>query len=348
MYAYHRAPAVGVLLLAAAMAGCDDGAGPELPADFDPVAVESAVDALLTTLRAAYEPGVALTEAFDTLADQGVTFDREPGTDPVNDRPRTGTAAVEFPQEFLGRTFVYSPDSAGWYPDDERTGAPADGIRIIWYSTDPSGSILLPLEERGFVDATDQDEPDLSQLGVRMVETDAGNRVLADFTQGYRRAGDVSWTEHAEAAGFFADADRTVDFELASDAAGNTDTGHQEAALAMTIEDAEITYTLDVDLVESAGAGTAQQDLAATALLDGHVNALELTITQESGLSEGEGTLSFDGEVIVLVTVQGSTFRYRDTDGETLTTSSASRVDRLVRTLYLAGISFADRLPLLF
>lgn len=356
-----RTPAIAVITIAVLPAGCDDGTGVGLPDAFDPVAIEAAVDETLTPIQASLGPRAALLDAFDALAGMGLTFDRSGSatpafgpvgfgsvvTGPVWDGP--AIARTEIPTELQGKTFVYDAQDQSWSADEGRTGAPGDGVRIIWYDTDAAGSFLIPLEERGYVDLTDEDSGTLSRLGARMVETaEGGDVTLVDFIQGYRVTDDTEWSNHAEAAGFYADASETVVFDLVSDASGSHDTGDQQSTLVVTLDGASATYSLEIGATESGGDDTADQDLTATVLHGGVTTELDLDLTHDGGTQSGEGTISYDGRVIVRVTVEGSSFRYRDADGESFSTGTVSALDSLVRTLFLTGLTAVTTLPLLF
>lgn len=354
MYASVRISAIYALFLAVGVVGCDGGDPAGLPDEFDAAAVESAVDAALTPLRAITGPTAAVRDAFGSLTDQGLSFDRAPlaGVGSHLVPLHSGVARnTEFPVELQGKTFVLDEQTQTWGSDSTRTSAPAAGVRVIWYDTDPGGNFLLPLEEKGYVDLTDEDQgATRSAIGIRMVATtDTGDVVMADFVESLESSGDVQWTETFTAQGFYGGGIDSVAFDLTHTSSGNTDTGDQEFSLTVDFPMTDADYSLNLDGTENGETGVVDQVVTATVDLQGATTELRLDLTEtEAEGQTGSGTLSHQGSTIVHVTVEGNDFQYTDTNGDGLPSSDALAVDSLVRTLFLAGLTLLLRLPLLF
>ena len=355
MLAHRWTAAAAALLLAVSVAGCGDSPT-GLPDDFDAAAVADAVDAALDAQRTASQPTANLRSAFATLTGLGLTYGRAdgattgPGTRllPV---PVASGRSVEIPADLQGKTFVFDVDDGAWVSDSTRTAAPDSGVRVVWYTTASNGTLVTPLEERGYVDLTDEDAGgDRSTIGIRMVATtDSGDVVLADLSESFEAAGDTVWSQLLVARGFYGAGGDSVAFDITSTASGNEDTGDQEFSFSVEISSPETEYTLDIDGAENGATGVAEQTVTAIALHQGVSTRLTLDLTEENDAQTGSGTVAYRGETVVQVTVEETgNFRYRNADGGDLPSSDALTIDNLVRTLYLTGVNNFFDLPLLF
>ena len=351
MYVSHRNAAI-VLTLILGVAACDSGTETE-PIGIDPAEVTSTVTALVTPITESRSATLALQDAFIALTDQGVSFMRQasgaeqPALLRVLGAPAPAGDFV-FPAELVGSTFVYSLQSGDWVVDSTRTGAPAAGVRVIWYDTDAAGNLLQPLSEEGYIDLTDEDTGgELSRIGIRMVETvDTGDVTLSELTESIQGTEAPQWSERFEAAGFYGGASRVVDFSAVSDAAGDSVSGDQDLSLSVALESNNETYALTINSSEDGATGDVQQNIVGTVTREGGVTELDLDLTQSGGAQSGSGILSHDGTPLVEVTVEGSDFRYQGVDGE-LSSRDEAGVDSLVRTLFLAGLEVLLSLPLI-
>ncbi len=158
------------LVFAIGLAACDDSAGPS--AEFDPV--ESAAD--LQAVDNAFETPVfqSLGAMGGLFAIQGapalstqlirdgwhLTSGRMPTTmQQVGERMVSALLAssgqvVLIPESFRGRTYVHDPVE-GYFWDQSRTGAPANGIRYILNAVNPVNGEPTA-DEIGHVDITDE------------------------------------------------------------------------------------------------------------------------------------------------------------------------------------------------
>lgn len=343
MYAPPRIATIAALLALAA-AGCDSGTEPDCALnDLNADEIASLADGLLVPSRGIVGPTAAIRDAFPTLTEQGVSF------------RRTVAADLVFPPELTGQTFVYDVETETWVADSTRTAAPADGIRVVWYDTDPTGNLLLPLDEEGYVDLTDEDSGGaLSRIGIRIMDTTGdGDVAVADFSEGLERSDAEQWSETFTAAGFygggFDGGDRIVDFDVVSQATGDTVTGDQQFTIDVTLEDQDAVYSLAITGSEEGASDANQQTYLSTVVHAGGTTELDLDIvTDETGNQSGSGTLSIDGVERVRITIAGSDFSYTDIDGNALCSGEAGDVDGLVLALFTTGYRVLFRLPLLF
>ena len=352
MYERSRTWAISLLLLTFVLAGCGDdpvGGGIDIPA----VEIGGSVDRLLRPAGEVRSASTALRSAFDFLVDQGLTFYRAGSTAASIAAPGTAATrviagAVEIPAALLGETVVYNAAQAVWMVDSERTGAPANGVRIIWYETDTAGNFIVPLNELGHVDLTDEDDGTGSRVGIVMVSTASG--VIADFTERIDSTTTATTVEaDFSAAGSFSGNDETIDFQVDYSVSANTETSDSVFTIGVTLEGTEGVYTLAIDGTASGSDSPFSQDITAEMTQDGSITTLNLDITGDAaGDQSGTGNIVCGGEVAVEIAIEGSNFRYSEPGGGSLGSGAAADFDYLVGKLYVTGLDALTRLPLLF
>ncbi|MGK7312804.1 MAG: hypothetical protein ACN0LA_11255 [Candidatus Longimicrobiales bacterium M2_2A_002] len=346
MYERSRTWAISTLLVTFVLAGCGDDTVEGVPgACGDPVAIAGSVDRLLRPAEEVRSASTALRSAFEFLVDQGVTFDR---ASPGIAATRVIAGAVEIPAALLGETVIYDAAESVWVVDPERTGAPANGVRIIWYEADTAGNFIVPLVEKGYVDLTDEDDGTGSRIGIVMVST--ANGVIADFTERLDSTTTATTVEtDFTAAGFFSGGDETIDFQVDYSVSANTETSDSVFTIGVTLEGTEGVYTLAIDGTASGSDSPFSQDITAGMTQDGSTTTLNLDITGDAaGDQSGTGNIVCDGEVAVEIAVEGSNFRYSEPGGGALGSGAAADIDYLVGKLYVTGLDALTRLPLLF
>ncbi len=356
MYVIRRTKAIIPLLLTLVAAACggDGGTGPE-PQLPDLAAVADAADALMAPVQITTVPTVSLDSAYASLTARGLVFDRSPSRLAARAWSLAGVegtdiARVEFPAEMLGQTYVLDTDQGDWVIDPDRNGAPADGVRIIWYSVDTGGNISLPLTEQGYVDLTDEDTDVLSQLGVRMVSTGgSGEQVLAQFTQGYWTQGDIDWSEHFEATGFYNDGLAVVDFDLASDASGSDATGDQTFSFVIELTGTSSSYAMNITGTQDGSTGVVDETFLVTMTQSAVPTVLDMSFTiPPAGDQTGGGSVSHNSARVANIDVSGSSFRYTPPNGGTFSNSQKTLLDIFVQTMLLNGLAVFLTLPLLY
>ena len=352
MYRRSRILAISTLLVTFVLAGCGDD-DPIDPLACNAVGIGGSVNALLRPADEVRSASAALRSAFDFLVDQGLMFDRAGSATGPTIGPWTAAtgviaAAVEIPAEYLGETLVYNAVQGIWVVDSERTGAPANGVRIIWYEADNTGNFLLPLVERGHIDLTDEDDGTGSRIGIAMVSTDDG--LIADFTERLDSTTTATGVDtDFSAVGFFRGGGETIDFQVDYSVSTNTATSDSTFTIGVTLEGAEGVYTLAIDGTASGSGNPFTQDIAAEITLDGTTSALDLQIAGDaSGDQSGTGNVVCEGDLVANITVEASNFRYTEPGGGDLSSGAAADIDYLVRALYLTGLDALTRLPLLF
>lgn len=334
MYPNRRTLAIA-LIIALGAVSCGDGTGPsDALGSLDARAVAAVADSLLAPLSESGGPINSLRDAFPTIVEQGLSFQR-------------GAADVVIPDSIAGSTFVYDPLALVWAVDTTRTGAPADGVRVVWLLRDNAGNVLQPVTEGGYIDLSDEDTGGaLSAIGIRIVDTQGtGDVTLADITESI--VGDsAQGTETYRSEGFYGGGRRVVNFDVVSDVSGDTITGQQTSVtVSMASEGDSYAFAASVD-DDSTGTATTWS-YTGSITTGGETTELTLDLMSQDRVESGTGTLSYRGEPLVRINAQGTTYGYTDMDGNRLSSSEQVQVDRLVRAILQSWAYAFLGLPLL-
>lgn len=348
-------PLTGLLLLFAAACG-DDGTSPADLGSLDPMALATALDELQAPLQASNPAITNLRQSISGLTEAGIEFDHPATTRftaafrSVALAPPAPPLAVVIPPEALGATFVLDVATMEWVQHESREGAPADGVRIIWYAVDGSGEIALPLTEQGYIDVTPGQNTAADPIMVRIVDTEGSPLTLMDYGQWHDTTSvGTAATEAFGATGFFADATTTVDFSMSSSETADTVSGDEMYELAVTLEDPEVAYELEVS-GDVEGASDGYDDLlTATAVHNSATTIMELAFRGTADLQESaSGTLAHDGTVVANIDIAGNSFQFSKPGGGTVPADQASELNLLFQEMTLNGFNLIYRIPLFF
>lgn len=336
-------------------AGCDNGTEPGLP-DFDADAISAGVDGVFAPIDASNDANFALAHFVSTmLGDEAAAFRQQDLTARVRDTRFRALAQqvgldteVDIPPQMHRQTFVYDPVDDLWEPDEGRTGAPENGLRLIWYRTDDTG-FMQPLEEMGYIDLTDEDTASLDRLGVLIVRTADGTLTLADFIHGAAvTETETSWTEVLEFAGTFSNGTATAAVDMSLDASGNWD-GDEVYVWDIFLSGAETSYrwVLDGDAV---AAGDYDEDLVVSIDHQAALTVLDLVLTGNDvdGTGTGTGTLAHAGNTIANVTSGNQNFTFSKPGGGSFTAQEENELSLLMTTMVLYGPLMLVSMPLIF
>ncbi|NIQ56016.1 MAG: hypothetical protein GWN71_22430 [Gammaproteobacteria bacterium] len=357
MKAAARAPHALVPLLALlGTTACGDSTDPGgQRLDIEAGEVLLAIQSLVVPVRTSADAGSTLLGATDALVDAGVEFDREPP------QPEKGEwlgfdflpelASVVFPPEVQGQTFIYDPAREQWVIDESRTDAPETGIRVVWYALS-NGFLVFPLNERGYIDLTDEDDGGaLSLLGVRMVADNATETLLlSEFTRGHALTVDgTEEVERVEAAGFYSDGANDADFDLASVASADEATGGYLSSLDLELTSPGTGPSYAVHFEESAAssADDPRGRFLITVVRDGVTTVLDIDLPGE-GDTDGSGTLSHAGTTIANVTLNSGQSRFTTPDGQRVDSGQAVELSALVRAMLIGWLDVVSSLPIFF
>ena len=342
-------------LILFALAGCGDDDPGEVITDLDALSIRLAIQGLADPLTPAAEARALLSTAVPFLTDRGFEFQRTapaPELTPFHFPALRGlpeALPVEIPENLLGITLVYDIATDDWSVDQERPGAPDDGIRIIWYETNSFGTVELPLVERGYIDLVDQDTEQLNRLHVRIVATTGdGDIEVADLAHWYSTTGTDAVTEEFQAEGSYSNGAETVRFDLLSSTTVNETTGDESYRFNIDLDGSSDSYSLDLSGDTSGDGGEIGEDMRAMAVVGGVRTEMTVERVATAESDEQTGTLRHNGVVVALMAYNGSSFDFTPPDDGEFSRSQQEDLQDLARTLALAGLTVAEALPLLF
>jgi hypothetical protein len=334
-------------LVLAVAAGCNDSDQGVVIEDLDVASVQLTVQDLVVPINASVEASSVLQDAFEDLTDQGLEFDRADRPVPLALAAFDGAVELPtalptvIPAELLGRTFVYDVAQDTWVADDARTGAPADGVRVIWYDLDGFGELILPPVEQGYTDLVPADAGGMNRLDVLVVNDTGDSPVaLADLVHGYRMSGTDPDTTYYEAQGFYGDGQVQTTFDI-----DGTSTESTTGALVSDVFMIDLTrgsqrYLLEVDATigdTEHYTGTVEQGSVRT------VVDLQLAQTGQQG-----GSVSHNGSVVATILYNGGQFEFVPPGGGDFSGSQQQQLLVLTQTLLLAGLNLPLAMPLFF
>ena len=344
--------------MAIGLGACSDdsnpptGLDPEFPGD----EIASDLDQTMAAFDASAQANSFLVGALMSLAEYGFVFEPATGSAAVVQSRQVGElrgvslvqSNVTIPSDVLGKTFVYSATTGDWEVDESRTGAPANGVRVIWYPTDGVGT-PLPQAENGYFDLTDEDGDGLSRLGVEIVSTSSGNITLADYTVGFGSTETgTEQTERYVAEGFVRGAERQVDFQIDGESSISGETGDETGSFDMSFQSAETTYDFDLTQTFAGDTGVYEERLTVTFTRDGVATEMDIAFSGTESASEGSGTLSHDDVVIAHIVPQGEgEFAFTNPDGEPFGQAAQAQLGRVVNALFVSGFYMLLSIPLL-
>lgn len=296
----RRAILALALPAAFALAACDDDSTGVAVTEFDPTAAAESVDKVVSSITGGTDALASLELAAEALASAGALETVLPGGSPMRLLPASPTrlettslAAVSiFPSNVLGKTFVYNVELGRYEIDESQTGAPANGVRFIYYAINPvTRRPVVPLNALGYLELTDQSSAASARLGIKAVNTTGATALtLIDY---FIDASYVETTTSAKvtlaAEGKISDGTKQLDFDLSHvfsstsgsevidievnyelSVPGEGVTLRFEADGELTPDDEEEGVALDILMTVTAGSNTAVVD--ATIHADGPVD----------------------------------------------------------------------------
>jgi hypothetical protein len=285
---------VGAVLLGFT-AACGDSTGPE---DFDPTATQQKASAVmapfanneaLLSLNAVRLPGFvaqaaqAALLAIPSSPTDPATLERFRALGSTLLRLGFASPLALFPADWLGNTYVYNPDTQTYVLDAQRTGAPADGLRLILYAVDPAlHTILLPLDEVGYLDLIDVSTA--SEDAVQIVAVVNGVTFI-DYTA----SAAVGTSATVSAVGYLSNGTSRVDFDLSV-----------TATQAATSFDCQLESGVNSVGFQATIVATEGGSLTLTVSDGDNDVVLDITV----GVTGVNGTITYNGDLVV--TISGS------------------------------------------
>ncbi|HEX6589190.1 MAG TPA: hypothetical protein VF039_09215 [Longimicrobiales bacterium] len=237
------------------------------------------------------------------------------------------------PDEIEGTTFVWSA-AEGQYVASEEPGAPASGVRFVYYAINPvSGEPALPLNALGHIDLIDESTEERARLEIVAIQ-DQGDVTLADyFVEGGVSGNLVTNTVTIDSEGYFSDGSDRLDFDMHMAMTGSESASTEEFSAELSANGGSIT----VDMTETL---TGEDDIEseATFTIEGEGNRATFGFTTVGTLEAAtiDGALEFNGTEVVVVSGDAFDPEFTRPDGSALT---ATEVDALGRMWLAAGMT---------
>lgn len=237
-------------------------------------------------------------------------------------------AAVSLPASFLGKTLIYDPSMSGYKVDDTATGAPTDGVRLIYYSIEPTGQPVLPLDSLGYIDLTEQSTASTKALRMQVLQTSGGTPlIVADYDLEHSATAS-STADHVTLQGYVTDGSDQIDIDLSEDFA---EVG-TDAILAFvttlkngaTGESVEFT---ERDSITATGGGKDVVQLT----VDGDEGTMvfDATGTPSGSSFLLDGTITFGGTEVATIGGTSVSPSFANPDGSSLPSTDQARLRQL-------------------
>ena len=328
------------LTLVVGLAACDDGTGPDADGPFNPTAsaadiqvVQSAFDtpvfASLGSMSGRFSqingaPALASTllDAGWDLATAGESWQlQEAGNRVAGALYSTSAAALLIPESFRGRTYVHQPEE-GYYFDEARTGAPANGMRFILYEVNPvTGE--PGLTEIGYVDILDESTD--AALVARLVVVSGQTEFMNYTVSASGLLGSISFG----VSGFITDGTDQVDLDLTSSFSSTFASERVEIAYSIGVptRDFNMTASLVMEFERETDLGS----MTINVQFSERSNTVQFQ--GSFSLSEQEsGTLNVlvNGQLFATITIEADAMVIAGPNGETLSAEQAQALGTMM------------------
>ncbi|MEJ2216309.1 MAG: hypothetical protein P8099_06800 [Gemmatimonadota bacterium] len=325
---------LGSLALAVYAAACDTGTGPA--GNFDPQTTAVTVDQVVQAFQANDAAFTSMSLATPSLGASMAAqmLPKEPGQilPKAADVPaivKDLTVEAIFPSNYLGKTFVYDTAQGMYVASDTATGAPTNGVRVIYYAIDPvSRTPAQPLNALGYIDLTDESTASSVRLGIKIVQTGDTDVTLADYYV------DVAYTQtqtetsaQLSSVGYVSNGTDELDFDLSETATLSS------SAMTMTM-DYQLSLANEGVSVRFQGSGSVDQQ-------SGAMGAMEATFTLDNGTDQVvlnatiaadntvDGTLKFNGSTVMNIGGTSDSPTFTKADGSALTQSDVTALQNI-------------------
>jgi hypothetical protein len=321
------------LALAMYAAACDSGTGPS--ANFDPQTTATSVQEVVGAFQANQDALASMNLASQALGASMAAqmLPKDPGQilpspAAVQSIANDLTVQAIFPSNALGVTFVYDTAQAMYVPSD-LTGAPTNGVRVIYYAVDPvTNAPVEPLNALGYVDLTDESTAASTRLGITIVQTGDTDVTLADYYI------DAAYTQtqtdlgvQLASVGYVSNGTDELDFDLSETLTLSSTTGMQitmdyQASLAGQDVSVRFQGTGSVD----AQGNSSTMNITFTLQNGADQVVLDVTITGDTTL---EGTLAFNGNTVMNLSGTTDNPSFTKPDGSALTQSDVTALQNI-------------------
>jgi hypothetical protein len=329
MRVLKRLVPVAAVLLASSLTACKDATSPN---DVNAGTIEASFTAATATFNnnAAFQSMATLANLFPIYAGTAALRASLPalpeptgpaGVARIRSRAQALRALASlranpqalFPANVLGKTLVWDTTTHA-YVVSTLTGAPTTGIRILIYAVNPvTAEPIVPVQQLGYVDLTDESTPAADQLGVLLT---LGATTIADYavtlSAGTTRA-------DLEARGHITNAQGTgrVDFDFID----VVDIQAQSISSTSQLDAGGASIFVDIELTTST--------VTLTVRVQQERNKSEMSVLVNDATGALTGTVKFNG--VAVATISGTS------DGPVFT-GLGGRVLTAAETAALIGI----------
>lgn len=248
-----------------------------------------------------------------------------------------GRVLAAITPELIGKTLVFDPETESYVVDEERTGAPADGVRFILYEGDPeTDEVALPLVEIGHVDIVDtstESEIDVALEAVVDGETviDIGTNITSTET-----SADIA------SDGSISDGTELFEYALSVAAMGDEQQGTITGAVDISTT-TDIVIDVDVEVSGSLESETGSGSASVAIQHDGHTVTYAAELDDQGNIT---GEVSIDGDVLALIDVdlEAEELAITDAGGGELSAQELEALERVLEAAGEAGLAAAGLL----
>ena len=308
------------LLVGLGAVACDDGTSPA--ADFDAQQAAQTVESLTAAVETE-----SLEDAFGSVQNAGMIFSSTSMQLLAEPPHELDVAAMEtqgdvsadvIPSEYYGTTYAWNPDSLSYVATDA-TGAPANGVRILWYAIDPStGLPAEPLNALGYVDLADESTTESNRLAVTIFRY-ADEVTLADYSFDlsftYTQS---SFTFNVASMGYLSNGTDQLNFDLSQNLSATETEVTIDQSFALDLEGTDRAMSFDATVTADPQSETGEPEtmVAETTISNG-----ERTIRMEIAYQNDalDGTIYDNGTPVVLISGTLENPVFTDTEGNELT-----------------------------
>ncbi len=354
MKSVNRLSALG-LALAVGVTACDDSStGPGADGPFNPTSsaadlqvVEDAFDtpvfASLGSMSGNFSriqgaPALAsvLSDAGWDLVTAGESWQLKAAGERVTAALYSAAAAevVLIPDGFRGRTYDYHPEE-GYYYDEARTGAPANGMRFILYEVNPV-THEPGATEIGYVDLLDE-STDLA--GVARIVVVSGDTQFINYTvSAAALVGSITFAVD----GFVSDGTDIVNVNLTTSFASTFAT--QTVNFTYRIDIPSRDFTMSATMVMEFSGETEQGTVTVDVQFQQSSHSVQIQGSFTLGENEsGSLNVLVNGDLFATIAISGETLTIADGSGAALSAEQAQALENIMDSFEgLFGDRFED------
>lgn len=271
-----RGGVVFLLYLSLASGACSDSPTVSVGEPFDPTFAVDAIEAVSNALEASELPAM--------MSNVNFTFSEARGT--------SGESG-QLPGQ--GQTYAFSERLLGWEIDPGRNGAPADGVRFVWYAMDTGANApRRPLLEQGWVDIRMSVTGDAEAVMTVDFVRSAGHTVAEYDIQYYRNPDTGSFSLVAE--GSLGVGNESIAFDLNRSFNYEGDVGLYEGIVAFGGPMGSVSASVESPFDPATHLTTDDSPFVGALLTSGHYLLIEAGVDVDENV---DGSVEADGREVL-------------------------------------------------